>query len=81
MPQGSASVQLTKGGGREYWVKYRGHGWQKEHHRTLGFASLCGATPDNEENYLLETVHRARCHLDRESGAYLTLFDRPRSGH
>src|SRR5271157_6609248 len=79
-PKGSASLQLTTGGSRQYQVKYRRpfgtkwedldldtamdmiadrvlaarrHGWQWEvdgrrTRRTLGFASLGGATLDNE---------------------------------
>jgi formate dehydrogenase major subunit len=85
-PKGSASLQLTTGGAREYRVKYRGryeknwvdldldtamdmiadrviearrHGWQPEHRRTLGFASLGGATLDNEENYLIKKLFTA----------------------
>ncbi len=85
-PKGSASMQLTTGGTREYRVKYRrrygkefeeldldtamdmiadrviearGHGWQPEHRRTLGFASLGGATLDNEENYLIKKLFTA----------------------
>ena len=85
-PKGSASLQLTTGGSREYRVKYRGryekdwvsldldtamdmiadrviearrHGWQQEHRRTLGFASLGGATLDNEENYLIKKLFTA----------------------
>ena len=90
-PKGSASLQLTTGGSREYRVKYRGRyernwvdldldtamdmiadrviasrraGWQwavdgKRTRRTLGFASLGGATLDNEENYLLKKLFTA----------------------
>ena len=85
-PKGSASMQLTTGGAREYRVKYRRpfgqnwedldldtamdmiadrvlearrHGWQPEHRRTLGFASLGGATLDNEENYLIKKLFTA----------------------
>jgi formate dehydrogenase major subunit len=85
-PKGSASMQLTTGGAREYRVKYRGryeknwvdldldtamdmiadrviearrNGWQPEHRRTLGFASLGGATLDNEENYLIKKLFTA----------------------
>ena len=90
-PKGSASLQLTTGGAREYRVKYRRpfgteweeldldtamdmiaervlaarrHGWQEEvdgqrTRRTLGFASLGGATLDNEENYLIKKLFTA----------------------
>jgi formate dehydrogenase major subunit len=90
-PKGSASLQLTTGGAREYKVKYRRphgteweeldlgtamdmiadrviaarrHGWQWEvdqakTRRTLGFASLGGATLDNEENYLIKKLFTA----------------------
>ena len=85
-PKGSASMQLTTGGAREYRVKYRRrfstefedldldtamdmiadrviaarrNGWQPEHRRTLGFASLGGATLDNEENYLIKKLFTA----------------------
>jgi formate dehydrogenase major subunit len=90
-PKGSASLQLTTGGSREYKVKYRRpfgtefedldldtamdmiadrvlaarrHGWQWEvdgnrTRRTLGFASLGGATLDNEENYLIKKLFTA----------------------
>jgi len=85
-PKGSASLQLTTGGAREYRVKYRrryakdfedldldtamdmiadrviearGQGWQPEHRRTLGLASLGGATLDNEENYLIKKLFTA----------------------
>ncbi len=85
-PKGSASMQLSTGGAREYRVKYRRRydknwvyldldtamdmiadrviearrqGWQPEHHRTLGFASLGGATLDNEENYLIKKLFTA----------------------
>ena len=84
-PKGSASLQLTTGGARQYKIKYRRpfgqewedldldtamdmiadrviaarrRGWQGEvggrrTNRTLGFASLGGATLDIEENYLI----------------------------
>jgi formate dehydrogenase major subunit len=90
-PKGSASMQLTTGGSRQYRVKYRRpfgtnwedldldtamdmiadrvlaarqHGWQWEAdgnrvRRTLGFASLGGATLDNEENYLIKKLFTA----------------------
>jgi formate dehydrogenase major subunit len=90
-PKGSASLQLTTGGLREYRVKYRRPfgtkwedldldtamdmiadrvlaarraGWQQEvggnrTRRTLGFASLGGATLDNEENYLIKKLFTA----------------------
>ena len=85
-PKGSASLQLTTEGSRQYRVKYRRpfgekwedldldtamdmiadrvirareHGWQQEHRRTLGFASLGGATLDNEENYLIKKLFTA----------------------
>jgi formate dehydrogenase major subunit len=90
-PKGSASMQLTTGGSRQYRVKYRRpfgknwedldldtamdmiadrvlaarqHGWQWEENghrvrRTLGFASLGGATLDNEENYLIKKLFTA----------------------
>ena len=87
-PKGSASLQLTTGGSRQYRVRYRRpfgkkwedldldtamdmiadrvlaarrDGWQWEAdggrtRRTLGFASLGGATLDNEENYLIKKL-------------------------
>jgi formate dehydrogenase major subunit len=90
-PKGSASLQLTTGGSRQYTVKYRRpfgtefedldldtamdmiadrvlaarrHGWQWDvdgdrTRRTLGFASLGGATLDNEENYLIKKLFTA----------------------
>jgi formate dehydrogenase major subunit len=90
-PKGSASLQLTTGGSRQYQVKYRRpfgsewedldldtamdmiadrvldarrQGWQQEvdgrrTRRTLGFASLGGATLDNEENYLIKKLFTA----------------------
>ena len=85
-PKGSASLQLTTGGSRQYQIKYRRpfgtewedldldtamdmiadrvirareHGWEHEHRRTLGFASLGGATLDNEENYLIKKLFTA----------------------
>ena len=33
--------------------------WDTEHRRTLGFASLGGATLDNEENYLMKKLYTA----------------------
>jgi formate dehydrogenase major subunit len=90
-PKGSASLQLTTGGSRQYTVRYRRpfgtkwedldldtamdmiadrvlaarrRGWQWEvdggrTRRTLGFASLGGATLDNEENYLIKKLFTA----------------------
>jgi formate dehydrogenase major subunit len=90
-PKGSASLQLTTGGSRQYTVRYRRpfgtkwedldldtamdmiadrvlaarrHGWQWEvdggrTRRTFGFASLGGATLDNEENYLIKKLFTA----------------------
>ena len=90
-PKGSASLQLTTEGSREYKVRYRRpfgtewedldletamdmiadrvldarrHGWQAEvdgrvTRRTVGFASLGGATLDNEENYLIKKLFTA----------------------
>jgi formate dehydrogenase major subunit len=90
-PKGSASLQLTTEGARQYKVKYRRPfgrewedldldtamdmiadrviqarqaGWQeqvdrKQTRRTLGFASLGGATLDNEENYLIKKLFTA----------------------
>jgi formate dehydrogenase major subunit len=90
-PKGSASLQLTTGGSRQYGVKYRRPfgtewedldldtamdmiaervlaarrgGWQwdvdgSRTRRTLGFASLGGATLDNEENYLIKKLFTA----------------------
>jgi formate dehydrogenase major subunit len=90
-PKGSASLQLTSGGARQYQVKYRrpfgtdwedldldtamdmiadrvvsarraGWQWQVDGartRRTLGFASLGGATLDNEENYLIKKLFTA----------------------
>jgi len=90
-PKGSASLQLTTGGSRQYTVRYRRpfgtefedldldtamdmiadrvlaarrQGWQWDvdgdrTRRTLGFASLGGATLDNEENYLIKKLFTA----------------------
>ena len=90
-PKGSASLQLTTAGARQYKIKYRrpfgqewedldldtamdmiadrviqarAQGWQDEvggqrTRRTLGFASLGGATLDNEENYLIKKLFTA----------------------
>src|SRR3984893_4852281 len=90
-PKGSASLQLTTGGARQYQVKYRrpfgtewedldldtamdmiadrvvsarraGWQWQVDGartRRTLGVASLGGATLDNEENYLIKKLFTA----------------------
>ena len=90
-PKGSASLQLTTGGSRQYQIKYRRpfgekwedldldtamdmiadrvlaarrQGWQWDvdgdrTRRTLGFASLGGATLDNEENYLIKKLFTA----------------------
>ena len=33
--------------------------WDEQHRRTLGFASLGGATLDNEENYLMKKLYTA----------------------
>jgi len=45
-------------------IAARRHGWQWQHEgkdvrRTLGFASLGGATLDNEENYLIKKLFTA----------------------
>jgi formate dehydrogenase major subunit len=40
-------------------VEARRRGWQAEHRRTMGFASLGGATLDNEENYLIKKLFTA----------------------
>ncbi len=67
-------------------IAARKKGWQEEvdgqrTRRTLGFASLGGATLDNEENYLIKKLFTALGRgTDRESGPYLTLLHRPRSG-
>jgi formate dehydrogenase major subunit len=37
-------------------IATRGEWWDEEHHRTLGIASLGGATLDNEENYLIKKL-------------------------
>jgi formate dehydrogenase major subunit len=74
-PKGAASKQLVTGPSREDKVKYRrphGTGWEeldlevamdmiadKIYRRTLGFASLGGATLDNEENYLIKKLFTA----------------------
>src|SRR5438270_14101338 len=90
-PKGSASLQLTTGGSRQYKVRYRRpfgtefedldldtamdmiadrvlaarrQGWQWDvdgdrTRRTLGLASLGGATLDNEENYLIKKLFTA----------------------
>ena len=49
--------------------------------RTVGFASLGGATLDNEENYLIKKLFTALgIDPDRESGPDMTLLHRSRSG-
>ena len=100
-PKGSASLQLTTGGNREYKVRYRRpHGtdwedlelgtamdliadrviksrrdyWQEEVdgkrvNRTLGIASLGGATLDNEENYLMKKLYTAMGAIQIENQA------------
>jgi formate dehydrogenase major subunit len=100
-PKGSASLQLTTGGSRQYKIRYRRpfgrewedldldtamdmiadrviaarrHGWQDEvdgrrTNRTLGFASLGGATLDNEENYLIKKLFTALGALQIENQA------------
>jgi formate dehydrogenase major subunit len=40
-------------------IEARRGGWQAEQRRTLGFASLGGATLDNEENYLIKKLFTA----------------------
>ena len=40
-------------------LKTRAEHWQPEHRRTLGLASLGGATLDNEENYLMKKLYTA----------------------
>ena len=40
-------------------IAARRAGWQPEQRRTLGFASLGGATLDNEENYLIKKLFTA----------------------
>ena len=40
-------------------IEARRHGWEEEHKRTLGLASLGGATLDNEENYLIKKLFTA----------------------
>jgi formate dehydrogenase major subunit len=37
----------------------RSETWQDQHHRTMGIASLGGATLDNEENYLMKKLYTA----------------------
>ena len=67
-------------------IAARRDGWQWEDQgsrarRTLGFASLGGATLDNEENYLIKKLFTVpRRGPDREPGADLTLRHSPRSG-
>ena len=43
--------------------------WDAEHRRTLGFASLGGATLDNEENYLMKKLYTALGALQIENQA------------
>ena len=40
-------------------IATRNETWDARHRRTLGFASLGGATLDNEENYLLKKLYTA----------------------
>jgi formate dehydrogenase major subunit len=55
-------------------IAARRHGWQweqdgKRTRRTLGFASLGGATLDNEENYLIKKLFTALCAVQIENQA------------
>ena len=53
----------------------------KLYRRTLGFASLGGATLDNEENYLIKKLFTALgSDPDREPGADMTQLHRPQFG-
>jgi formate dehydrogenase major subunit len=69
-PKGAASKQLVTSPGRQTSVLYRRPfatrqaSWQDIHdghrvRRTLGIASLGGATLDNEENYLIKKLWTA----------------------
>jgi formate dehydrogenase major subunit len=40
-------------------IQTRNETWDPVHNRTLGFASLGGATLDNEENYLMKKLYTA----------------------
>jgi formate dehydrogenase major subunit len=40
-------------------IATRADTWDEKHRRTLGFASLGGATLDNEENYLMKKLYTA----------------------
>jgi hypothetical protein len=61
-------------------VKTRAETWQdvddqgRPLHRTLGFASLGGATLDNEENYLIKKLFTALGAIQIENQA---VFDTP----
>ena len=68
-------------------IKTRAETWQdtddegRKLNRTLGIASLGGATLDNEENYLIKKLFTALgASSDREPGAHMTQLHRPRSG-
>jgi formate dehydrogenase major subunit len=50
-------------------IDTRARHWDEEHHRTLGFAHLGGATLDNEENYLLKKGFSALGALQIENQA------------
>ncbi len=50
-------------------LKARDATWDDERHRTLGFASLGGATLDNEENYLIKKLFTAYGALQIENQA------------
>jgi len=55
-PKGSATKQLVTGPAP---TERRPQTGDAEHRRTLGFASLGGATLDNEENYLMKKLYTA----------------------
>jgi formate dehydrogenase major subunit len=50
-------------------IQTRRQTWEDEHHRTMGIASLGGATLDNEENYLMKKLYTALGALQIENQA------------
>ena len=77
-PKGSASRQLVQQPGRLTKVRYRAPRateWQeldekgRRVRRTMGIASLGGATLDNEENYLIKKLFTAMGAIQIENQA------------
>ena len=75
-PKGSASKQLVTSSTRVTKVRYRrpyGTEWEDDQgrrtRRTMGIASLGGATLDNEENYLMKKLYSAMGAIQIENQA------------